>query len=50
MGEVARAICEMKTLPVQTYKDNYKEELVQVAAVALSMLENFQEQENVTTV
>lgn len=47
VGESARAVCEMKLLPAKAYADNYKEELIQVAAVALSALENFQEQENI---
>jgi NTP pyrophosphatase (non-canonical NTP hydrolase) len=39
VGEVAREICDTPT-------DNYEAELIQVAAVALSALENFQEQRN----
>ena len=39
VGEVCREICDGPT-------DNYEAELIQVAAVALSALENFQERRN----
>lgn len=44
VGEVAKEICNMYTSPCNLVHDNYEVELIQVAAVAMSMLENFQKQ------
>jgi NTP pyrophosphatase (non-canonical NTP hydrolase) len=44
VGEVAKEICNQHDSPCQLVYDNYEKELIQVAAVAMSMLENFQEQ------
>ena len=43
VGEVARAIYDMKSKKVGSVA-NYRDELIQVAAVAVAMLESFERQ------
>lgn len=44
VGEVSKEMCNMHDSPCELVYDNYETELIQVAAVAMSMLENFQNQ------
>lgn len=55
-GEVGRALCELKvaedrdgpeSMNAQRHRDNYREELIQLAAVAVAMVESYDRNEGV---